>query len=98
MADTNKSASFLPFDQLLQRFVELKGSDMYLTVGCPPSVRLSDSIVPVTQQPLEEVDIERFISEMLSDEQRKEFYANMEYNIPFPWRESTRFRVNLFRQ
>ncbi len=85
-------------DPLLTRFVELKGSDLYLTVGCAPSVRVSDRIVALSETPLNDEDIEKILSEMLDDEKREEFYSTMEFNTPMAWDEFARFRINVFRQ
>jgi twitching motility protein PilU len=88
-----------PFlDPLLTRFVELGGSDLYLTVGCAPSVRLSDHIIALSTTIFKDEDIDAIIHEILDENKRQEFYSTMEFNMPLPWNESARFRVNMFRQ
>jgi len=91
-------ASRPTLDPLLTKLVDMKGSDLYLTVGCAPSVRLSDRIVPIAPQPLDDADMERVIAELLDERQRQEFAVAMELNMALPWGKSSRFRVNLFRQ
>ncbi len=85
-------------DSLLAQFTELKGSDLYLTVGCPASVRSTNRIIPLSDTPLTDDDIEQILSEMLNEDKREEFYSLMEYNAPMEWNESVRFRINVFRQ
>jgi twitching motility protein PilU len=85
-------------DPLLARFVELKGSDMYLTVNCAPSVRVSDRIIPISDTPLLDEDVDVLLSEILDEDKRDEFYSTMEFNMPLAWDETARFRVNAYRQ
>lgn len=85
-------------DPLFQKMVELKGSDMYLTVGYLPSVRANEKIVPIGDTILADEQLDGMISELLDEEKRSEFYSTMEFNMPMPWRDSIRFRINVFRQ
>ena len=85
-------------DPLFQRMVELKGSDMYLTVGCPASVRVDQRIIAVGDAPLSDEDLTQMVSEMLDEDKLNEFHSTMEFNLPMQWRETMRFRINVFRQ
>lgn len=86
------------FDQLISKFVELAGADMYLTVGAMPSVRIADKIIALFDSPLTHDDVEAILEQMLNKEQLDEFYSTMEYNAPIQWDNLGRFRVNVFRQ
>ncbi len=85
-------------EQLMQKFVALEGTDMYLTAGCFPSIRVSDKIIPLFDGALEDEDIESLLSEMLDEEKMDEFHSTMEYNAPLQWKDLGRFRLNVFRQ
>jgi twitching motility protein PilU len=85
-------------EPLLNRFIELKGSDLYLTYDSPPCVRVADRIVPLSENKLKDQDIETLLNELLEDEQRDEFYSTMEFNMPMAWSSTSRFRINVFRQ
>lgn len=85
-------------DPLLDCLITLDGSDLYLTVGVPPSVRVSDRIVTLRDTPLEDADITLLVQEALTDEQLQEFQATMEANLSLKWTERLRFRINVFRQ
>ena len=85
-------------DPLLERLIALKGSDMYLTVGYAPSVRVEDKIIPLDGTPLNDNDLEAMMRELLDEEKRDEFNSTLEFNMPLAWRESRRFRINIFRQ
>jgi twitching motility protein PilU len=95
------SQEYIPrprLDPLFERMVKLKGADMYLTVGYPPCVRVNEHIEMLGDAPLTDEDLEVIICEILDDEKRDEFYSTMEFNMPVSWRDSVRFRINLFRQ
>lgn len=94
----DEQLSYPHFDPLLARFVALGGSDMYLTVGVPPSVRVADRIVALSESAMTGEDVDILVQEILSDEQWQEFDATMEYNLPFAWSDKLRFRINIFRQ
>ncbi len=85
-------------DPYLERLVDLKGSDMYLTVGYAPSVRVEERIIPLSQAPLNDGDVEELLGEILNEEKRDEFNSTMELNMPMAWRDLKRFRINIFRQ
>jgi twitching motility protein PilU len=85
-------------DPLLEQMVTLKGSDMYLTVGRPPSVRVDAKIITLEGSPLADTDMDELIAEMLDEEKLNEFQSTMEFNMPMAWRDTMRFRLNLFRQ
>jgi twitching motility protein PilU len=85
-------------DPLFERMAQLKGSDMYLTVGFPPSVRVEHRIVALADAPLGAEEIERMIAELLDADKLNEFQSTMEFNMPMPWRDGMRFRINVFRQ
>jgi len=85
-------------DPLLECLLTLDGSDLYLTVGVPPSVRVADRIVTLRDTPLLDEDINILVEEALSVDQFHEFQATMEANLSLLWTEHLRFRVNVFRQ
>ncbi len=85
-------------DPLLSQFVDLDGSDLYLTVGCAPQVRIADRMVTLGEKPLDDNDVNRMVEELLDDEKRREFTSMMECNLSVAWRDITRFRINIFRQ
>lgn len=71
---------------------------MYLTFGCYPSIRVSDKIVGLFDQTLDDDDLDSLLREILDEEKADEFYSTMEYNAPIQWQDQGRFRVNVFRQ
>ncbi|NBO19280.1 MAG: type IV pili twitching motility protein PilT, partial [Proteobacteria bacterium] len=83
---------------LLEAFINKDGSDLYLTVGALPTIRMAHSIERIGSQRMEEEDIRRVMEEILSPEAIIEFEATLEYNTAFDWQGRARMRVNIFRQ
>lgn len=83
----------------LDVMVKEDASDMYLTVGYPPSIRNKDgNIAPLTKVTLRQEDIERIINEILNDDKKDEFESTLELNISVARDDGSRFRFNFLRQ
>src|SRR3954469_15332715 len=77
-------AGGLVLDDLLARLVELGGSDLHLTVGAPPTVRLRGEMVPVEgQAPLTALQIRDALYAALTERQRKAFEENLELDFAY---------------
>ena len=86
-------------DQLLIQTVAMGGSDLHLTVGIPPSVRLHGSLHPLPGWPeLEPDDTHRLIRGALKDEQWQRFSREHEMDTAYAVVGVSRFRMNVYRQ
>jgi twitching motility protein PilU len=83
---------------LLERFIELNASDLYLTVDAMPSFRLNEVIQPFDGDKLTEEDIQAILGALVTPEVIDEFNSTLEYNTAVNWQEKARFRLNIFRQ
>ncbi len=77
---------------------ERKGSDLYLTVGTEPSLRVEDKIEKLSGSALSEEDLERMLGDILTTRQRRDFDQYMELNTALEIPQIGRFRVNVLRQ
>src|SRR5690242_16164639 len=84
--------------QLLRAMVEKGASDMHITAGSPPVLRIDGAIVPLKLPPLTKNDTKALCYEMLTEEQRGTFEANNELDLSFPLRNVSRFRANIYVQ
>jgi twitching motility protein PilU len=84
-------------DALLQPFIDRNATDLYLTVGTPPSMRVNHDIIRYDMPSLTEEDIRGVIGAIISEEVAMEFESTLEYNTAIEW-NGARLRVNLFRQ
>jgi twitching motility protein PilU len=83
---------------LLRLLTSKKGSDLFITVGFPPAIKVDGRIMPVSNQPLtgtHTVDLARSI---MNDKQAAEFEENKECNFAINPAGIGRFRVNAFVQ
>jgi twitching motility protein PilU len=82
----------------LNEMIEKSATDLYLTVGVRPTLRVKDELVFLGEQVLQEEDMQSILNEVLTSRQRREFDSNMELNLAFDMGKGGRFRINVFRQ
>jgi twitching motility protein PilU len=87
----------LIFD-LLAYMNSLGGSDLYLTVGTPPTLRLDSSIKHIRPTPITQDEINIILTSIMTPKQRERFDTEMEFNSSLDMGEYGRFRVNALRQ
>ncbi|MCW2528806.1 MAG: Twitching motility protein, partial [Pseudonocardiales bacterium] len=86
-------------DGLLTRVVNMGGSDLHLTAGIAPCVRLHGSLAPLPDwDALTSIDTELMMRSALSEEQWKQFELDQELDTAYPVPGVSRFRVNVYRQ
>ena len=83
---------------LLASMVEKKSSDMFITDGFPPAMKIDGKIVPVGEHALLSDDTKALCSAIMNDRQLKEFEATKECNFAISPKGIGRFRVNAFVQ
>lgn len=92
-------SSELHVNELLERVVQLGGSDLHLTTGIPPSVRVHGSIVALDEFPIMNgSEIRRMVYGILAQKQREKFEAELELDTSHSIPGVGRFRVNVFFQ
>ncbi len=77
---------------------ECNASDLYLTVGHAPVMRVEDEMVPISGALLTPEEINDIIQTILTTKQRRDFDINWELNTSLDVGRHGRFRVNLLRQ
>jgi twitching motility protein PilT len=83
--------------ELLKKLIELTGSDLHLTTGTPPQVRVDGELQPLDgYAPLGREDTQRLIYSVLSDAQKKKFQDDLELDLSFGIVNVSRFRLNVF--
>lgn len=76
-----------------------QASDLHLTVGRHPTLRIGGSLVPLSKMPvLTPEDAKGLIFEMMSDEQKEEFLREKELDFSYTFEDKARLRVNVFHQ
>ncbi|MBM4395987.1 MAG: PilT/PilU family type 4a pilus ATPase [Deltaproteobacteria bacterium] len=88
----------LDIHQLLQAMVDKNASDLHITVGTPPQLRIDGSLYPVKIPPLRPQDTQRLCYSVLTELQKKKFEERNEIDMSFQWKGISRFRANFYRQ
>jgi len=83
---------------LLRALVTKKGSDLFITAGFPPAMKLDGRITPVSQQALTGQHTAMLVRSVMNDKQAAEFEAKKECNFAINPAGIGRFRVNCFVQ
>jgi len=84
--------------ELLRFALESGGSDLHISAGEPPVIRIHGEMTKVDLPPLDKEDVHNMIYDILSDFQRKVFEEHLELDFSFGLGEIARFRVNVFKQ
>ncbi|MBK6636656.1 MAG: PilT/PilU family type 4a pilus ATPase [Rhodocyclaceae bacterium] len=84
--------------QLLQMMLQKKGSDLFITAGFPPAMKIDSKMTPATQQVLSTQHTAELARSIMNDKQAAEFEATKECNFAIQPSGIGRFRVNAFYQ
>ncbi len=82
--------------QLFKLMVENGGSDLHITVGTPPGLRVNGEVVRVKTPALTAADTKRLIYQILTEDQKNEFEKELELDFSFGIKGLSRFRANVF--
>ncbi len=84
--------------QLLKAMVEKGASDLHITVGSPPQLRIDGKLVPLKTEPLTAVETKQLCYSILTDAQKHKFEEDSELDLSFGVKALSRFRANIFMQ
>lgn len=91
--------SSIKIEPLLEYVVKQDGSDLHLTVGVPPTVRVDGVLKPIPSLPaLTPTDIEKLIFSIVDDAQKEILLRDMEVDFSFAFGDVARFRANAYHQ
>ena len=88
----------MDISELLAFVVKSKASDLHLSAGLPPMIRVSGDIRRINLPPLEQKDVHGMVYDVMNDSQRKYYEENLECDFSFELPGLARFRVNAFVQ
>ena len=88
----------MEFEKLLRLMVEKGGSDLFITAGVPPSMKINGKIVPVTKTAMSPEMTRETVHSVMNEQQRRDFAENHECNFAISARGIGRFRVSAFYQ
>ena len=84
--------------ELLAFSVKNKASDLHLSAGLPPMIRVHGDVRRINVPPLEHKDVHGMVYDIMNDSQRKVYEETLEVDFSFEIPNLARFRVNAFNQ
>jgi twitching motility protein PilT len=88
----------MDISELLAFSVKNKASDLHLSAGLPPMIRVHGDVRRINLPPLEHKDVHGMIYDIMNDGQRKQYEEVLECDFSFAIPGLARFRVNAFNQ
>jgi len=88
----------MEIERLLQLVTEKGASDLFITAGVPPSIKLHGKVVPVSSSSLTPEKAREMVVGIMNEKQRREFAESKELNFAISVRNVGRFRVSAFFQ
>lgn len=85
-------------DDILRLAIDRKASDVHLTVGLPPMMRMDGELAPLPYTTLTPQDTRRMVFDILVEEQIEKFEKTKELDFAYSVKGLARFRVNLYVQ
>jgi len=84
--------------QLLKALIDQNGSDLHISPGSPPRMRINGALLPLDMPPITPQESMQLCYSVLNDAQRKEFDESREIDLAFNVKNLSRFRANIYTQ
>ena len=88
----------MDINELLAFSVQNKASDLHLSAGLPPIIRVDGEMRRLNVPELDHKTVNALVYDIMNDKQRKEYEENLEVDFSFEIEGLSRFRVNAFNQ
>src|SRR4030066_2596150 len=83
---------------LLSGMIEKKASDLHISTGTPPRIRVDGSLIPMEGPSLSPAETKALCYSVLTDAQKHKFEERNELDLSFGLKGLSRFRANIFMQ
>lgn len=88
----------MDISELLAFTVKNKASDLHISSGEPPMIRIHGDITRIKVPPIDARNVQAMVYDIMNDSQRKSFEEHLELDFSFALGDVARFRVNIFWQ
>jgi twitching motility protein PilT len=85
-------------DRLFDQLLDKGGSDLHLSVGYPPTIRLRGLLEPLREPVLDEPALARLLYEIVDDRRRRDFETRGDLDFAYAYGTKARFRANYLRK
>ncbi|MDH3974095.1 MAG: type IV pilus twitching motility protein PilT [Deltaproteobacteria bacterium] len=92
------SGTSITLHQLLKVMFDKGASDLHITTGSPPQLRINGELIPLKTPPLTPTDTKSLCYSILTDAQKHKFEEENELDVSFGVKNLSRFRSNIFMQ
>jgi twitching motility protein PilU len=86
------------FEECLKILVDKEGSDLYYSVGAPPSAKFYGTLNQISDRPMQPGEVLQIANSVMNEEQRAQFAKSPEMNLAISRPGLGRYRVNIFQQ
>jgi twitching motility protein PilT len=94
----SNDSSEITLHSLLKTMIEKDASDLHITTGSPPLLRLHGKLVPIKAPKLTPPDTKRLAYSVLNEAQKHRLEENLELDLSFGVKNLARFRCNVYNQ
>jgi len=91
-------AKLTDLKELLNLLIKKGASDLHLSVGSPPHIRIDEKLIPCEYDKLSNEEIKSLIYTLLSEDQKQKLVKDLELDMSFGLGDEARFRANMFYQ
>lgn len=88
----------ITFEELLNAAMDKNASDLHLTAGLPPKVRVDGELVSLNYPSLAPTDVENVVYKLMDEKQKAAFEKYGELDFAFSIASVGRFRINVYKQ
>lgn len=89
----------MKLEKIFNTAVKYEASDVYISVGIKPTIRINGDLIPIEDHPiLSKPMAEEYISEVMTEKQKKQFAESFDIDFALEIPGLARFRVNVFIQ
>jgi twitching motility protein PilT len=85
-------------DKFFKFVIEQGGSDLHVSTGSPPIVRINGSLNPINHPPFVHETLRDWLYEIMPPRIRKDFESNLQADMIYAFEDKARFRANIFTQ
>ncbi len=93
---TQNSVQFKSIQELLSLAIEKGASDLHISVGYPPLLRVNGDLVPIPSAPLNDDQVMSLFAEILQDKQKEQLKNYLDIDFSYTHQSGNRFRINIF--
>ncbi len=90
--------AMISVDEVLLKAKEAGASDVHITVGVPPKMRVNGKLITMDYPKMLPADTLQVVLDIMSEQQREKFEEKGEYDMSFSIRNIGRYRVNAYKQ